>query len=224
MTKSVVEKILERGISFAPESIRWIFAGTKTQTRRYLDDPPKNCHSPSICNCPPESWGAAGKEWHFQGPGGPQWHLKCPYGRGGGRLWVKEAFRTVGRRHRGTERRSLLYPATCYPDSVKPPITSARHMPRWASRLTLDIVMIRAHRLTEITEADAIAEGVEQVGFAPDGKTPHYRNYTGGGAWANARCSYFTYWDSINRKRGHGSETNPWVWAIEFRRTTDGRA
>jgi hypothetical protein len=73
-------------------------------------------------------------------------------------------------------------------------------MPRWASRITLEIVSVRVERLGDITEADAIAEG---VGFAclRDCKVPRFAEL----------------WDSIYTG-AHGWAANPWVWAIAFRR------
>ena len=88
------------------------------------------------------------------------------------------------------------------------------HMPRWASRLTLEVKEVRVERLQEISQEDAQREGlrgplidpeldsiVNQIGVAP-------------------KESFSDLWDSINAKRGHGWETNPWVWVVEFERVT----
>lgn len=79
-------------------------------------------------------------------------------------------------------------------------------MPRWASRITLEITNIRAERLQEITEDDAKAEGPNQHHSWPDN---YYCTWIG---------AFHALWDSINAKRGYPWESNPWVWVIEFRR------
>lgn len=75
-------------------------------------------------------------------------------------------------------------------------------MPRWASRITLEVVGVRVERLQEISEADAKAEGVTV--------------YDGGVCY---RDGYAALWDQIN---GPGSwAANPWVWVVEFQRLED---
>jgi len=89
------------------------------------------------------------------------------------------------------------------------------HMPRWASRITLEITDVRVQRLQEISEDDCIAEGIDRVKSGPFG----FRDYewldaqTGIEAWK----SYASLWDSINGKRAPWS-SNPWVWCITFKR------
>lgn len=91
---------------------------------------------------------------------------------------------------------------------------SSIHMPRWASRIDLEITGIRVERLQDISEEDAISEGItgpHDVGYqayrVPDDSKPRY---------SNAISAYESLWESIN---GHGSwDANPWVWVIEFRR------
>ena len=74
-------------------------------------------------------------------------------------------------------------------------------MPRWASRLLLEVKAVRVERLQEISEDDAFAEGIS------------------GGDWlGNPVGTYRELWDSINAKRGHSWESNPWVWVVEFER------
>lgn len=84
----------------------------------------------------------------------------------------------------------------------------ARFMPAWASRITLEIIGIRVERLDQITDADALAEGVD---VPPDG-------------WGRITpvMAYMQLWDRIN---GPGATyVNPWVWVIEFRRLANPKA
>ena len=80
-------------------------------------------------------------------------------------------------------------------------------MPRWASRITLEIVSVRVERLQNISEADAFAEGIS------------------GGDWLGDPVGEFAkLWNSINLKRGYGWETNCWVWVLEFKRIDNAKA
>lgn len=79
------------------------------------------------------------------------------------------------------------------------------HMPRWASRINLEITDIRVERLQEINEEDAKHEGVKRINAGDFGME----------TWSSA---FRNLWDSINSKRGYGWDTNPWVWVIEFKR------
>lgn len=86
------------------------------------------------------------------------------------------------------------------------------HMPRWASRITLDVVDVRVERLQDISEEDAKAEGCEEI-------TPgFYRNYlsTDGATFYSAAMSFQSLWESIN---GPDSwDANPWVWVVTFKK------
>jgi hypothetical protein len=83
---------------------------------------------------------------------------------------------------------------------------SSIFMPRWASRLTLEITAVRVERLKDITIEDAQAEGVTPLGVEGDGRR-----------W---RASFRELWDSLNAKRGYGWDKNPWAWVISFKRVT----
>jgi hypothetical protein len=87
------------------------------------------------------------------------------------------------------------------------------HMPRWASRLTLTVTNVRVQRLNQISEGDAMAEGIEPYGQATwkdyqSDSITHCRH--------DARGSFRTLWDSLNDARGYGWEANPWVAAYTF--------
>jgi len=91
------------------------------------------------------------------------------------------------------------------------------HMPRWASRLTLEVTGVRVERVQDVNEEDIQAEGL----------APH--SYAGGvKLWSNpdnqfcsAQDAFSNLWDSLNAKRGYGWDKNPWTWVIEFRRLDD---
>jgi hypothetical protein len=76
-------------------------------------------------------------------------------------------------------------------------------MPRWASRITLDLTDVRVERVQDISEEDARAEG------ASYGRPPYQ---------SSEREWFSLLWDSINAKRGYGWDVNPWVWVLSFRR------
>lgn len=89
------------------------------------------------------------------------------------------------------------------------------HMPRWASRIQLEVTGVRVERLNEISEADAIAEGL----VSWDGHGQRYYGIRLADVWeTDPRKTFARLWDSINAKRGFGWDSNCWVWVIEFRR------
>lgn len=103
------------------------------------------------------------------------------------------------------------------------PWKPSNHMPRWASRITLEIIGVRVERLQDISEADAQAEGACTrrctCGMARDGIVAS--SFTGQCEHERSDIEWYRdLWDSINAKRGHSFGSNPWVWALEFRRVT----
>lgn len=134
----------------------------------------------------------------------------CPYGEPGDRLWIKEKFRIerpfIGNIDYDFTNNIIYYYATDhekYRDNDK--WKSSRFMPRWASRINLEITNIRVERLHDITEEDARAEGANRINAGDLGMETY-------------KSAFRRLWDSINLKRGYGWYTNPWVWSIEFRR------
>lgn len=163
----------------------------------------------------------------------------CPYGQPGDRLWVRETWGmsyvdVVGDRphvvggHWGSPSRPGRKCAVVFradvdsmPDDPGYEVarwSSAIHMPRWASRITLEIIDIRVHRLQDISEDDAIAEGVEPFfdRFACVGRKQHI---TSGelAEYAPFRASFSCTWDEVNGWRATWA-SNPWVWDIIFKR------
>jgi len=196
----------ERLISFSSEMVRAILDGRKTQTRRIIQPQPKVVHGS-------HSDGSITTERIFRS--GDQ-RIHCPYGKQGDRLWVKETWRAYERKDgldviqyraggrfqpiENNENAANLWLSArgCHGDEWR----SSRFMPRWASRINLEITDIRVQRVQEISEEDAIAEGIEIV------RGPILRPGE----------AFSVLWDSINEKKGYGWGMNPYVWVIEFKR------
>lgn len=129
----------------------------------------------------------------------------------GDRLWVREAWRCEARldkrvpRDIATNYPGVKYVATDEPDDfgIEGRFRQARHMPRWASRLTLIVTDVRVQRLQEISEWDAREEGVSLPEDHASYREPH-------------KLAYANLWDSLNASRGYGWESNPWVVALTF--------
>lgn len=198
----------ERPILFSAPMVRAILLGSKTQTRRVVK--PSREFDP---------------DWPFTSPGIAR-YTACPYGRPGDRLWVREGF--SGPHYREAfppslwhELDEIHYWADGNPvdgDWTRP--RPSIHMPRWASRILLEVVAVRVERLNEISEADAIAEGVfRKTGETPIGDTVETWDGRGEMIYVHpmaARTEYRMLWESINGENSWSM--NPFVWVIEFRR------
>ena len=203
----------ERPILFSGPMVRAILSGAKTQFRRILKPQPAP-YVEFVREHAPEVYGPGalcafredGKTHHRMAP--------CPYGQPGDRLYVKETWAPRDQQAMTErDRSSVFYRA----DDERRHETDGRwkspiHMPRWASRLTLEITGVRVERLQAISEADAIAEGVTAV--SSGGVTLF--TTTGVNCFQTAKDAYAALWESIN---GPGSwDANPLVWVVEFRR------
>lgn len=202
----------ERPILFSAPMVRAILDGAKTQTRRVvkLGAPPRGC-----------------RPWRLQGndnirfpvfvadadaPGdfGAAGSIKCPYGVPGDRLWVRETWY-------GDTLDGVVYRADI--DQLdegqwRPSI----FMPRWASRITLEITDVRVQRLQDISEEDARAEGCTGRDPEPADEGGTIYAWKGRSAAPDARAHFAALWDSIN---GDGAwAANPWVWALTFKKVT----
>ena len=145
------------------------------------------------------------RRWH---PGDPNARLACPYGQPGDRLWVREAWRAVDLVDDCAPRELTAGCRVWYEADAphqpgygryRPPM----FMPRWASRITLEITAVRIERLQDISEADAIAEGAPWAACGSPQEGSH-------------KAGYAALWESIN---GTGSwAANPLVWVVEFKR------
>jgi hypothetical protein len=219
----------ERPIIFNADMVRAVLDGRKTQTRRIMKNQPVphetregdfyfRCNKTRsmiyVSDFTPGNGPLPDAHEYFS--------MCCPFGAVGDRLWVREAFRVMGR---ATDVARLMYKASernSFTESTRTvPIdqcnkqssynwTPSIHMPRWASRITLEITGVRVERLNSISEADAKAEGLKASkpwsgldGCIGSGGTP-------------AAERFESLWQSI-----YGEESwqaNPWVWVIEFKR------
>ncbi len=148
----------------------------------------------------------------------------CQHGQVGDRLWVREHWRTLPLLDAMPPREIPSGSAVWFDADGDCGRTFGRFrpgmfMPRWASRITLEITEVRVERLQDISEADAIAEGLIRV-RGPLGSTMWEYSETDGGQFADPRVAYHMLWDSIN---GLGSwDANQWVFVICFRRLAGG--
>lgn len=173
----------EHPILFNGPMVRAILEGRKTQTRRVVKPQPnKNI----LVNRIYDTW-------------------NCPYGAPGDRLWVRETILT------SSDETMLYASGKC---RFYPPNEEARkwlwkrkinttipsiHMPRWASRILLEVVEVRVERVQEISPADAIAESCDVSTHSMP--TFWFKNL----------------WDSINAKKSFSWFQDPWVWVVTFK-------
>ncbi|WP_422028117.1 hypothetical protein [Roseovarius sp.] len=188
----------DRPILFSAPMIRALLDGRKTQTRRVLKPQPSNVDGVG--------------RWYRMSSGGES--LNCyeiPI-TPGDRVWVRETWNVpdayLEPRNRQTALELMNYAATPWaiPGRWRPSI----FMPRWASRLTLTVTDVRVQRVQEISEADAMAEGIKR-------NIPGWFPVPGiDGSGTTARAAFAMLWDSLNAKRGFGWSENPWIAAYTF--------
>ncbi len=223
--------------------VRALLAGTKTQTRRTLKpQPPAECSIHYMLGN--ESWlpadDRAPLRHHWEAWGGPLFHarppkalaggftVRCPYGVPGDALWVKETHRfDFAYDHlKPTEMpgsAAVFYSADDgkVGDGFPGKTRVSLHMQRRFSRLTLRVTEMRVERLNDISEADALAEGItyRAVDSGYPGAPLQDAYFFGGGnddGNTSAVGAYRALWEIIN---GPGSwAANPWVWAVTFQR------
>ena len=235
----------DKPIIFSASMVQALLAGRKNQTRRLLNPQP-DLNDAGLWRYPPDSVcnGVDPKLWvkRFGGfcqtdaEGLASFLLHPSNGRRllpyapGDRLYVREAWHAARSLDDVAPRdisldASIEHAATArnYAEiGLKGRLRASIHMPRWASRLTLTVTEVRVQRLQEISEADAVAEGVAEVSAAwqdadEPATYPSFQAYgqdacfSGAGA---ARLSFMTLWSSL-----HGPDawaTNPWVVAVSF--------
>ncbi|ABX66407.1 hypothetical protein YJ03_03565 [Salmonella enterica subsp. enterica serovar Typhimurium] len=202
----------ERGMIFNAEMVNAILSGRKTQTRRPIKW--KQTRFTEIAERDDGSLWPWAEDCER---GGDIW-FTCPFGEVGDRIWVRETFRVHSRatdvatlvyrasvRNSWTEQTHRVPVAVCNKPATPEKWTPSIHMPRWSSRITLEITDVRVERLNSITESDAEAEGVTDTGFGVllvDGFRYLWKSIYGDDSW----------------------QANPWVWVIEFKRVEGGAA
>ena len=240
----------ERPILFSGPMVRAILEGRKTQTRRVVKPmPPKEMTGNGrFVRWVGDPNGLRYVNTFIQG----DWWLTCPYGSPGDRLWVRETwahYHTINERcklsgasfpeisdglagykadgfetieefktHIGLMSESDFIDVEVRSDRWRPSI----HMPRWASRITLEIVSVRVERLQDISEEDAQAEGVPNTCQVPFDEYDEPPSVSVGfnDPCGFSRDNFRTLWDDINGPDLW--ESNPWVWVVEFKRVEGG--
>lgn len=223
------EKPRERPILFNDQMVRAILEGRKTATRRIA----KPVKHPDLGNI--YAPGALVLEREPQ-------HVidrACPYGQPGDRLWVREAWQRplisdeeqAANQSWWKDMTKFQNPGHCAyrasgddneyvdPDGYfhckwKPSI----HMPRWASRILLEITDIRVERLQDISEEQALAEGIDRRRLADMQDIYDIVGYPNMTERPTAVSAFMALWASINGIESW--DANPWVWVVEFKRVT----
>ncbi|EFR0945551.1 hypothetical protein ABLE27_003783 [Salmonella enterica] len=200
----------ERGMIFNAEMVNAILSGRKTQTRRPIKW--KQTRFTEIAERDDGSLWPWAEDCER---GGDIW-FACPYGEIGDRIWVRETFHVHSRatdvatlvyrasvRNSWTEQTHRVPIAVCDKPATPEKWTPSIHMPRWASRILLEITDVRVERLRDLSEEDAKSEGI----------TPPAGGVLPGWEY---RINFRDLWMDIY---GTDSwEANPWVWVIEFKR------
>lgn len=209
--------VKERGVLFNGEMVRAVLEGRKTQTRRivkdlsYVDDEGNTIQRPT-----PDQWYPEALQY-------------CPYGYIGDRLWVRETWCQAvdpdtsrpydpPRAHYRSDGNEVYLDDgdgfTAYREDGTEcsPWKASIHMPRWASRILLEVTAVGVERVQDISERDAVAEGIGRsgVGWKNYGVDPQVM-------FCNPVNSFISLWDSINAAKGYGWDANPWVWVVEFK-------
>jgi len=228
--------MVERPIILNADMVRAVLNGSKTQTRRIIQSPAKNMQ---VTVQKVIDYREPGDKWYgehvfsMRNQSGTwcdytkeQFLAKCPFGAVGDRLWVRETFATL---EPGSY--EPVKPCDGYAQVVRYAASDrlansdrdvrgfnwrpSIHMPRWASRITLEITNVGVQRIQSISQNDAAREGLVKLPASGRYCINEGDQYFGG-ASHDARGVFSWLWSSI-----YGEESwqaNPWVWVIEFKR------
>lgn len=233
----------ERPILFSSPMVRALLNGTKAQTRRVVNP---RLYFENGCDVVEQSHAEFGLFAVDRLDA-------CPYGVPGDRLWVRETWycdhifaKTQGTPEQIAQWRKMLYFGADYLTPQEwsnaeewaertPAWRPSIYMPRWASRLTLEVTSVRVERLQSISEKDASAEGTAlpvTTDDCPPGKvqplfqltrSPMLDSSEKPSSKNKYRWAFACLWESINGKRAPWA-SNPWVWVIDFKRVEDAKA
>jgi len=196
-----------RPILFSTPMVQALLDGSKGMTRRILKSQPEGCQLISRDACSPSGYSFIADMYDDE-------YIKCPYGKAGDLLWVRETWRPSvdGEVSCSEYKTGEFVPIENTPEAadawiesrkaveqypiLKPPVwRPSIFMRRWASRITLEITDICIERLKDISEEDCVSEGIKKL--------------QGG-----AMVEFKTLWESINGKDSWWD--NPWVWVVKF--------
>jgi len=210
--------VKERPILFNAPMVRAIIEGMKRQTRRVVKPQPSCQLSESPKTDPVMGWQISGHSGIWDDDDATSRRWRCPYGQPGDRLVMLTTWATE-KQYDGTKPSRL-------PDNARIwSLWDGDTKPEWCGRLRpgrflpgrfrhlmprSEIIDVRVQRVQDITEEDAKAEGVD--GGGPVGHIPTCLEM------GRHRYQFCHLWDSINSNRGFGWDSNPWVWAITFKR------
>jgi hypothetical protein len=208
----------EHPILFSPPMVQAILAGRKTMTRRIIKPQPPDDIFETGLYCP-TMVDRHGEEYpgsERYGISNEAWSIKFPYGQPGDKLWVRETFQIVPP--------NFIFYKADPENKAKTGWKPSIFMPRSASRIDLVIKSVRVERLNDISNTDALNEGIERKIKFPDEEpdTLFYRDYSfkrerfARGILFGPKESFKTLWESINGKESW--QSNPWAWCIIFER------
>jgi hypothetical protein len=218
-----METVAEKPIIFSAPMVRAILDGRKTQTRRIVRPQPEAQHDGE------PYWYVGGyRVWGYRpasavplrAGGNP---LPCPYGHPGDWLWVRETWTDTTDLF--VKETAFLHYRADYPEGHPFAWRPSIHMPRWASRILLEVADVRVERLQAISESDALAEGITSL-RNPEWDKRHFPAWRSSFDQAIAKAEkpplgplpsavYQALWQDI-----HGPDSwdgNLWVWVVEFR-------
>ncbi|WP_210448192.1 hypothetical protein [Pantoea ananatis] len=213
----------ERPILLSAEMVRAVLDGRKTQTRRVIQSPAKSmqANGQKVID-----YREPGDKWYgdhvfsMRNQSGTwcdytkeQFLAKCPFGAVGDRLWVRETWT-----HESIDAEGGSYSPDYRVMANGQPLDGrwrpSIHMPRWASRITLEITGVRVERLQDISAKDVTDEGIKTLAESMWG--PQWWVDAPQAAINDAHLQFSIIWSKI-----YGEESwqaNPWVWVIEFKR------